>query len=220
MSFKSISAGLEINFSRCKSCRERYSTGQVHKIIRDDRSLALNCDFVNRASVSKVFIPEANGVPAHHAHSDGVGRDSIHNTAAGHFVYLAPGQSNNLYKTCAADSPARYVPMPSFEGRITSESFFRGRKGAECFSISLLSQLPLPDVRADRGILPIDLRNTTTFGTWLTENVVLHWHQKVSKLPIYAEESHERPLMAFSFLVNMAIATRPFLHPDYFKGLR
>ena len=69
--------------------------------------MALNCDFVNRASVSKVPIPETEEIPAHHAHSDGVGRDSVHNTAAGHFVFLAPGQSRNIYETCAEDSPSR-----------------------------------------------------------------------------------------------------------------
>ena len=96
---------------------------------------------------------------------------------------------------------------------------FRGRKGAECFSISLCCQLPVPEGRADAGILPIDLRNVTTFGLWLTEQVVLYWHQKKSKLPIYAEAPHEPPLMAFEFLVNMAIATRPFMHPTYYEGL-
>ena len=84
----------------------------------------------------------------------------------------------------------------------------------------MLCQLPVPNVRADDGILPIDLRNVTTFGIWLTEQVVLHWHQKKSKLPIYAEASHVEPLMAFNFLVHLAIATRPFMHPTYFQGLR
>lgn len=98
--------------------------------------------------------------------------------------------------------------------------FFRGRKGAECFSISLCCQLPHPYTRADDGIIPIDLRNITSFGIWLTEQVVLYWHQKKSKLPIYAEASHTEPLMAFTFLVNLAVATRPFLHPGYYQGLR
>ena len=79
----------------------------VHRDIRDDRSLALNSDFVNRSGVSKVYFPKTEEIPEHYAHSDGVGRDSVDNTAAGCFVFLAPGQSARLYGTSAKDSPAR-----------------------------------------------------------------------------------------------------------------
>ena len=106
---------------------------------------------------------------------------------------------------------------------VFSSSFnrlFSGRKGAECFAISLCSQLPVPYGRADGGVLPIDLRNITSFGLWLTENVVLYWHQKKSKLPIYSEAPHEEPHMVFTMMVHMAIAVRPFMHPDYFESLR
>ena len=79
----------------------------MHKSVRDDRSLALNCDFVNRSAVSKVYFPAVEGVPEHFAHSDGVGRDSFHNLAPGCLVFLAPGKSEKLYDTCAEVSPAR-----------------------------------------------------------------------------------------------------------------
>ena len=57
--------------------------------------------------MSKVHFPAVEGVPEHYAHSDGIGRDSFHNTAPGCFIFLAPGKSQNVYETCAADSPAR-----------------------------------------------------------------------------------------------------------------
>ena len=98
--------------------------------------------------------------------------------------------------------------------------FFRGRKGAECLAISICCQLPLPAVRADEGILPINLQNVTTFGSWVTSQVVQYWHQKTSSLPIYAEADHEEPYLAFCFLENFAIVARPFMHPTYHLSLR
>ena len=98
--------------------------------------------------------------------------------------------------------------------------YFRGRKGAEALAISMLCQLPLPEGKASEGVLPIDLRNTTTFGVWVTEKAVLHWHQKTSRLQMYADAPHVEPREAFEFLVNLAICVRPFMHPIYFEGLQ
>ena len=86
-------------------------------------------------------------------------------------------------------------------------------------AISLNCQFPVPCVRSDDGILPVNLLNTTSFGKWLTAEVVLFWHQRRSKLPIYADESHEGPYLAFTYLENLAIALRPFMHPAYFSDL-
>ena len=97
------------NFSflrRCTSCRERYSTAQTH-LIKGDRSLALNCDFVNRAAATKKYIAASEELPEHFVHSDGCGRDSALNENVGLNVFLPPGTSQRLYGTCAADSPAR-----------------------------------------------------------------------------------------------------------------
>ena len=94
------------SFRNCKSCRERYSTAQTHRI-KGDRNLALNCDYVNRCIVTKQHVPQIGNVPEHCYHSDGCGRDSWLNTRAGVNIYLAPGTSRKEYDTCARDSPSR-----------------------------------------------------------------------------------------------------------------
>ena len=87
-------------------------------------------------------------------------------------------------------------------------------------AISMLCQMPLPEGKAAEGVLPIDLRNTTSFGVWVTEKSVLHWHQKTSRLQMYADAPHVEARDAFEFIVNLAICVRPFMHPIYFEGLQ
>lgn len=86
-------------------------------------------------------------------------------------------------------------------------------------AISMVSQMPLPSGKASEGILPFDLRNITSFGIWVTEKAVLHWHQKTSKLQMYVDAPHEEPTDAFNFLIDLAKCVRPFMHPVYFEGL-
>ena len=95
-----------VHFSKCKSCRERYSTAQTHRI-KGDRNLALNCDYVNRCAVTKQHVLQDGDTPEHCYHSDGCGRDSWLNTKPGVYIYLAPGTSRKEYETCARDSPSR-----------------------------------------------------------------------------------------------------------------
>ena len=87
-------------------------------------------------------------------------------------------------------------------------------------ALSMLCQMPMPEGRASEGVLPFDLRNMTSFGVWVTEKAVLHWHQKNSKLQMYVDAPHEEAREAFDFLVDLAKCVRPFMHPIYFEGLQ
>ena len=71
----------------------------------------------------------------------------------------------------------------------------------------------------DIGCIPIHLGHVTSFGLWFLEQVVLDCHQRVSKFPAYHEVSRDCPLMCFTLVENMAVLMRPFMHPDYHRGL-
>ena len=77
--------------------------------MKNDLGIALSCDFVFRAATTKEYVPAVDDMPAHYVFSDGVGRDSIENTAVGFNIFLAPGKSERDYGTCDPDSPARLV---------------------------------------------------------------------------------------------------------------
>ena len=77
-------------------------------------SIALNCEFVNRAATTKEYVPGTEDTPAHFVFSDGIGRNGIDNSSVGCIIYLTPGKSDKIYDTCSADSPARLVSIMIF----------------------------------------------------------------------------------------------------------
>ena len=97
---------------------------------------------------------------------------------------------------------------------------FRGRKSAEAISFIVLCQRPVLYGPSATGSIPVDLDHFTAFGSWICQQVVLHTHQKVSKLQMYSELPTEIPKICFEFIEDLAICFRPFQHPDYHRGLR
>ena len=85
-------------------------------------------------------------------------------------------------------------------------------------ALSLLCQRPLPPVCAVSGCIPIALDCVTSFGKWIAGQVVLYWHQKVSRMPQYQEESTAIPTSCFLLMENLAMALRPFVHPIYHES--
>ena len=106
-----------------------------------------------------------------------------------------------------------------FQLRNTND-IFSGRKSAEAVSFVYLCQRPVLRGPSATGSIPVDLDHFTSFGTWICDQVVLHTHQKVSKLPMYAELDAEIPQICFRFIEDLAICFRPFQHPEYYQGFR
>lgn len=79
----------------------------------------------------------------------------------------------------------------------------------------LLCQLPVPHASAVENHIPIDLDHFTAFGAWICDMVVRYTHQKVSKFPEYHEFPADVPLAAFKLIEDLAIAFRPFVHPEF-----
>ena len=97
---------------------------------------------------------------------------------------------------------------------------FSARKSGEAHAFVLLCQLPVPHASAVDGHIAIDLDLFTSFGAWICDMVVRHTHQKISKFPEYHQHCAEVPLVVFQLIENLAIAFRPFVHPEFRFGLR
>ena len=86
-------------------------------------------------------------------------------------------------------------------------------------SFVILCQRPVLYGPSASGSVPVNLDHFTSFGAWICDQIVLHTHQKVSKLSMYADERADVPETVFKFLEDLAICLRPFQHPDYHKSL-